>query len=77
MVIYIQEFFETLIGTSLPQWFYNTIALVITMCSVRGLLNLAFPRLSKYSDTVLLVATLGYIAYEVLPVWGIAVQGVS
>ena len=77
MVIYIQEFFETLIGTSLPQWFYNTIALVITMCSVRGLLNLAFPRLSKYSDTVLLVATLGYIAYEVLPVWGIAIQGVS
>ena len=77
MVIYIQEFFETLIGTSLPQWFYNTIALVITMCLVRGILNLAFPKLSKYSDTVLLVATLGYIAYEVLPVWGIAIQGVS
>ena len=77
MVIYIQEFFETLLGTSLPQWFYNTLGLTIAMCTVRGILSLAFPKLSKYSDTVLLVATLGYIAYEVLPVWGIAIQGVT
>ena len=77
MVIYIQEFFETLLGTSLPQWFYNTLGLLIAMCTVRGLLSLAFPKLSKYSDIVLLAATLGYIAYEVLPVWGIAVQGVT
>lgn len=75
MVIYIQEFFETIMGTSLPTWFYNTLGLLITMCSIRGILSLAFPKLSKYTDTVLLVATLGYIAYEVLPVWGIAIQG--
>ena len=62
-------------GTSLPTWFYNTLGLLITMCSIRGILSLAFPKLSKYTDTVLLVATLGYIAYEVLPVWGIAIQG--
>ena len=77
MVIYIQEFFETIMGTSLPEWFYNTIGLLITMCTVRGILGLVFPKLSNYSDTVLLFATLGYIAYEVLPVWGIAIQGVS
>lgn len=77
MVIYIQEFFETMMGVSLPSWFYNTIGLLISICSIRALLGLAFPKLSKYTDTVLLVATLGYIAYEVLPVWGIAVQGVS
>ena len=77
MVIYIQEFFETLMGVSLPSWFYNTIGLLISICSIRALLGLAFSKLSKYTDTVLLVATLGYIAYEVLPVWGIAVQGVS
>ena len=77
MVVYIQEFFETLMGVSLPQWFYNTMGLLLCMTFIRGMLQLAFPKLSKYTDIVLLVATLGYIAYEVLPVWGIAVQGVS
>ena len=43
---------------------------------IRGMLHLAFPKLTKHTDIVMLVAVLGYIAYEVLPVWGIAVQGV-
>ena len=77
MVIYIQQFFEALLGVSLPAWFYNTIGIVMSMTIIRGMLSLVFPKLSKYSDTCILAATLGYIAYEVLPVWGIAIQGVS
>ena len=77
MVIYIQEFFETLLGVALPLWFYNTMGLLICMNIIRAMLNLAFPKLTKHTDIVMLVAVLGYIAYEVLPVWGIAVQGVS
>ena len=77
MVTYIKEFFEILLGVALPEWFYITLGLVICVNLVRGFLNLAFPKLTKYTDTVLLVATLGYIAYEVLPVWGIAIQGVA
>lgn len=76
MVIYIQEFFETLLGVTLPAFIYNTLGLLICINMVRGFLNLAFPKLSKYTDIVLLAVTLGYVAYEVLPVWGIAVQGV-
>lgn len=77
MVIYIQEFFETLLGVTLPAFIYNTLGLLICMNMVRGFINLAFSKLSKYTDIVFLAVTLGYIAYEVLPVWGIAVQGVS
>ena len=76
MVIYIQEFFETLMGVTLPQWFYNTLGLLICMSIVRFMLNLAFPKLSKHTNIIMLATVLGYIAYEVLPVWGIAVQGV-
>lgn len=76
MVVHIQEFFETLLGVALPAWFYNTMGLLICMNIVRGMLNLAFPKLSKHTDIIMLVAVLGYIAYEVLPVWGIAIQGV-
>ena len=76
MIIYIQEFFETLMGVTLPQWFYNTLGLLICMNIVRFMLNLAFPKLSNHTSFIMLVAVLGYIAYEVLPVWGIAVQGV-
>ena len=77
MVIYIQEFFETLLGVVLPSWFYNTMGLLICMSVIRGFLNLAFSKLTKYTDIVLLASILGYVAYEVLPVWGIAIQGVS
>lgn len=76
MVIYIQQFFETLLGVSLPSWFYNTMGLLICINMIRSMLQIAFPKLTKHTDIVMLVATLGYIAYEVLPVWGIAVQGV-
>ena len=77
MVVYIQEFFETLTGVVFPAWFYNTIGLLITMCCIRGFLHLAFPKLSKHVDFVLTAVVIGYIAYEVLPVWGIAVRGVA
>ena len=77
MVIYIQDFFETLLGVALPLWFYNTMGLLVCMNLIRGMLNFCFPKLTKHTDIVMLVAVLGYIAYEVLPVWGIAVQGVS
>ena len=75
MVIYIQEFFETLMGVSLPVWIYNTFGLLICVNIVRGMLDLIFPKLTKLTDTVILASLLGYIAYEVLPVWGIAIQG--
>lgn len=75
MVIYIQEFFETLMGVSLPAFVYNTLGLLICINIVRGFLNLVFPKLTKYTDIVLLAVALGYVAYEVLPVWGIAIQG--
>ena len=70
MVIYIQEFFETLMGVSLPVWIYNTFGLLICVNIVRGMLDLIFPKLTKLTDTVILASLLGYIAYEVLPVWG-------
>ena len=76
MVVYIQEFFETLLGVSLPTWFYNSMGLLLCMNIIRGFLNLCFPRLTKHTDIIMLVSALGYIAYEVLPVWGIAIQGV-
>ena len=76
MVTYIQDFFETLLGVVLPAWFYNTMGLLICMNIIRGMLHLIFPKLTKHTDIVMLVAVLGYIAYEVLPVWGVAVQGV-
>ena len=77
MVIYIQEFFESLMGTTLPAWFYNAIGLLICMNMVRAFLDLAFPKLTKVTDICMLSFVLGYVAYEVLPVWGIAIQGVS
>lgn len=66
MVVYIQEFFETLLGVALPAWFYNTLGLLICMNIVRGMLNLAFPKLSKHTDIIMLVAVLGYIVYEII-----------
>lgn len=75
MVLYIKEFFETLLGVVLPQWFYNTIGLLICINVVRGMLNLCFPKLTKQTDFILMYSILAYVAYEVLPVWGIAIQG--
>lgn len=66
MVVYIQEFFETLLGVALPAWFYNTLGLLICMNIVRGMLQLAFPKLSKHTDIIMLVAVLGYIVYEII-----------
>ena len=77
MVIYIQEFFETLMGSTLPTWFYNVLGLLICMNIIRGFLELAFPKLTKATELILVASVIGYIAYEVLPVWGIAIQGVS
>lgn len=75
MVVYIKEFFETLTGASFPDWFYNTLGLLITLCFVRGMLEMIYPKLSKHVDFILTAVILGYIAYEVLPVWGIAIKG--
>lgn len=66
MVVYIQEFFETLLGVALPAWFYNTLGVLICMNIVRGMLQLAFPKLSKHTDIIMLVAVLGYIVYEII-----------
>lgn len=66
MVIYIQEFFETLLGVILPSWFYNTMGLLICMNLIRSMLNLAFSKLTKHTDIVMLVAVLGYIVYEII-----------
>lgn len=72
MVIYIKEFFETLTGVVFPAWFYNTLGLLITLVIIRGMLEMIFPKLSKHVDFVLTAVIIGYIAYEVLPVWGTA-----
>ena len=77
MVLYIKEFFESLLGVALPDWFYNTLGILLCMNMIRGMLNLAFPKLTKHTDVILVAVVLGYLAYEILPVWGIAVQGVS
>ena len=66
MVIYIQEFFETFLGAVLPAWFYNTMGLLICMNMVRAMINLAFQKLSKHTDTVMLASVLGYIVYEII-----------
>lgn len=66
MVVHIQAFFETLLGVALPAWFYNTLGLLICMNIVRGMLQLAFPKLSKHTDIIMLVAVLGYIVYEII-----------
>ena len=76
MVVYIQEFFETLLGVALPTWFYKSMGLLLCMNIIRGFLNLCYPSITKHTDIIMLVSALGYIAYEVLPVWGIAIQGV-
>lgn len=66
MVIYIQEFFETLLGVALPAWFYNTMGLLICMNMIRGMLNMAFQKLTKHTDIVMLASVLGYIVYEII-----------
>ena len=66
MVIYIKEFFETLLGVALPAWFYNTMGLLICMNTIRSMLNLAFQKLSKNTDIVILASILGYMIYEII-----------
>lgn len=66
MVVYIQEFFETLLGVALPEWFYNTLGILLCMNMIRGMLEIAFPKLSKHTDIILLVLTFGYIVYEII-----------
>ena len=75
MVQHIQQFFETLLGVALPTWIYNAFGLLISLAFLLSLLQLAFPKMSKYVRVTVLAITLGYIAYEVLPVWGVAIQG--
>lgn len=66
MVIHIQQFFETLLGVALPAWFYNTMGLLLCMNMIRGMLNLAFQKLSRHTDIVMLASILGYIIYEII-----------
>lgn len=66
MVLYIKEFFETLLGVALPEWFYNTLGILLCMNMIRAMLDLAFPKLSKHTVIVMLVAVLGYIVYEII-----------
>lgn len=66
MVIHIQQFFETLLGVALPAWFYNTMGLLLCMNMIRGMLNLAFQKLSRHTDIVMLASVLGYIVYEII-----------
>lgn len=75
MVIYVEQFFTTMLGVDLPTWFYNAIALIILMAFVLSVIKIVFPRLSKYVTVTVIAVTLGYLAYEILPVWGIAITG--
>ena len=74
MVIVIKTFFDTMLGVSMPEWFYNSFALLILMATVLSLIQLAFPKYSKYARITVLAITLGYLAYEILPVWGVATR---
>jgi len=66
MVVYIQEFFETLLGVALPSWFYNTMGLLICMNMIRAMLNMVFQKLTKHTDIVMLASILGYLVYEII-----------
>ena len=76
MVTYVEQFFNTMLGVALPAWFYNAIALIILMAFVLSIIKIIFPKLSKYVTVTVIAVTLGYLAYEILPVWGVAVTAV-
>ena len=71
MIEHIKTFFDRLLGTSLPQWFYNAFGIVILMSLLLSFLKLAFPKLSKYVWISILAITLGYLVYEIIPFWGV------
>ena len=75
MIEHIQNFFETLLGTVLPQWFYNAFGIVILMAMLLTFLKLVFPKLSKYVWISVLAITLGYLVYEIIPFWGVGTAG--
>lgn len=75
MVVYIQQFFETLLGVSLPEWFFNTLGLLLCMMIIRSMISLMFPKLTKYSETVILWVTLGYMVYNVCHALILTYQG--
>jgi len=75
MIIYIKEFFDTLLGADLPLWFYNSFGIVIVMSITLSFLKILFPKLSKYVGISILAITLGYVVYNVIPMWGIGITG--
>ena len=71
MIEHIQNFFDTLLGVTLPQWFYNAFGIVILMSFLLTVLKLVFPKLSKYVWFSVFAITLGYLIYEIIPFWGV------
>lgn len=74
MVEVVKTFFDTMLGIGMPDWFYNSFALLILMAVLLSFIQLAFPKYSKYARITVLSITLGYLAYEILPVWGVATR---
>ena len=71
LVSVFKEFFDAILGVDLPSWFYNSFAILVSLSIMLSLLQLAFPKLSKYTRISIIAITIGYLAYEILPVWGI------
>ena len=75
MIDQIKLFFDRLLGTALPQWFYNSVGIVILMSFVLSILKLVFPKLSKYVWISVFAITLAYLFYEIIPYWGVGSPG--
>lgn len=71
MIVHIKKFFDTLLGVSLPQWFYNAFGIVILLSFLLTILKLVFPKLSKYVWFSVFAITLAYLLYEIIPLWGV------
>lgn len=75
MIVHIRNFFDTLLGVTMPDWFYNAFGIVILMSFLLSILKLVFPKLSKYVWFSVFAITLAYLFYEVIPFWGVGVSG--
>ena len=69
---HITTFFETFLGEgSLPEWVYIAFGFVILMCLLLSFIKLLFPKLSKYAEWMIIAISLGYILYQLFPLWGV------
>lgn len=78
MTEHITTFFETFLGEgSLPTWIYVAFALLILMCLLLSFIKLLFPKFSRYAEITILAITIGYILYQLFPLWGTGAAAAS